>query len=137
MHSESLNIEVEKNSTTNHLMIRFLACAFMLWLFATLCSITTLQENDHFYVDWSRSKITVASCGLLGAVMGITSCVGGMAYLGFAYYSVVDTMPFLVLGVRLDNTFLMMSAVHRTKRTLNAQERLAEAMSEAAVSITI
>lgn len=37
----------------------------------------------------------------------------------------------------MDNTFLMISAVHHTKRTLTAQQRIAEAMSEAAVSILI
>lgn len=37
----------------------------------------------------------------------------------------------------MDNTFLMISAVHHTKRTLSATERVAEAMSESAMSITI
>jgi len=42
-----------------------------------------------------------------------------------------------VAGVRLDNTFLMISAVHHTRADLPSADRLAEAMSEAAVSITI
>lgn len=40
-------------------------------------------------------------------------------------------------GVRLDNTFLMISAIHHTNRKWSAKERVSEAMSESAVSITI
>uniref|UniRef100_A0A915HSA6 SSD domain-containing protein n=1 Tax=Romanomermis culicivorax TaxID=13658 RepID=A0A915HSA6_ROMCU len=137
LHSMTLNIEVKKNSTDNNLALRFIFCAFMLWFFACFCSITTMQSDGKFYVDWSRTKFTVATCGLLGAVMGIVTGIGFLTYCQYAYNSVVDAMPFLVLGVRLDNTFLMISAVHHTKRHLSAQERLSEAMSEAAVSITI
>uniref|UniRef100_A0A915KRX7 SSD domain-containing protein n=1 Tax=Romanomermis culicivorax TaxID=13658 RepID=A0A915KRX7_ROMCU len=39
--------------------------------------------------------------------------------------------------VRLDNTFLMISAVRHTSRTLSVEERIAEGMCEAAVSITV
>jgi len=39
--------------------------------------------------------------------------------------------------VRLDNTFLMVAAVNRVGRHMTVADRLAEAMREAAVSITI
>lgn len=45
--------------------------------------------------------------------------------------------PYNSIGVRLDNTFLMISATQRTKSQLCHNDRLAEAMREAAVSILI
>jgi len=40
-------------------------------------------------------------------------------------------------AVRLDNTFLMIAAVRHTSRTVSVEQRMGEAMSEAAVSITV
>uniref|UniRef100_A0A915K0D5 SSD domain-containing protein n=1 Tax=Romanomermis culicivorax TaxID=13658 RepID=A0A915K0D5_ROMCU len=134
-HSETLNRELGRNA--DDLIWRFIICFINLWIFSQLCAITTLKHDGKFYVDWVRSKFVVAGCGLLGALMGIGSAIGFLSYFRYEYNTVCDAMPFLVLGVRLDNTFLMISAIHHTKRTLPAKQRLAEAMSEAAVSITI
>lgn len=164
VHTQSFDLEIRRNG--ENVTMKFILCIIMLLTFASLCSLSVTWDYGFPYVDWTRSKPLVATAGLLGAIMGVVTTIGLLAFCGVRYDSAVDAMPFVVLGkicnlirflmtcdgilsvtlisyhsnylgVRLDNTFLMISAVHQTKRTLTTTERVSEAMSESAMSITL
>lgn len=46
-------------------------------------------------------------------------------------------MPFLLVAVGTDNMFLMVAAVRHTNRAYSVPKRIAECMSDAAISILI
>lgn len=69
--------------------------------------------------------------------MGIIAACGFLLLVGMPFNDIVAVMPFLVVAVGTDNMFLMVAAVRRTPRSHSAGDRMAECMSDAAVSILI
>ncbi|VDL64888.1 unnamed protein product [Nippostrongylus brasiliensis] len=100
-----------------------------------MCSIAFV-DNTH-YVDWTISKPVLAIMGVINALMGILTSVGMLLLFGMPYCEIISVMPFLVVAVGTDNMFLMVAAIRRTSRSLPVAERMAECMSDAAVSILI
>lgn len=132
-HSQTLDDELERNA--DHLTPRFALCFLILLVFATLCTLCFIDGTA--YVDWSGSKPILALLGVIGAGIGVSSAVGLMNFCGMVYTQIVAVMPFLIVSVRLDNTFLMISAIRHTSNRLPVEERIGQAMAEAGVSITI
>ena len=60
-----------------------------------------------------------------------------MGFLGIPYMDLNFASFFLLLGIGIDNTFLMINAWHKTDESKAINERLGETMSEAGVSILI
>uniref|UniRef100_A0A5S6Q2L8 SSD domain-containing protein n=1 Tax=Trichuris muris TaxID=70415 RepID=A0A5S6Q2L8_TRIMR len=133
LHSQTLDDELERNA--DHLTPRFALCFLILLVFATLCTLRFIDGTG--YIDWTVSKPILALVGVIGAGIGVSSAVGLMNLCGMIYTQIVAVMPFLIVSVRLDNTFLMISAVRRTSPQKTVEDRIGDAMSEAAVSITI
>lgn len=69
--------------------------------------------------------------------MGIASAMGMLTYLEIQYNDIIAVMPFLVVAVGTDNMFLMVASLKRTDRNLKYDQRIAECMADAAVSILI
>lgn len=141
VHSQTFDLEVVANSLK--LRPRFTVMLSMLILFAVLCTMSwtwPARSSKRFIlpvIDWTLSRPTLAFLGVIGAGMGVGSAMGYLFYFKAVYNNLVLVMPFLIIAVRLDNTFLMIAALDNTKRTLPVRERISEAMAEAAVSITI
>ena len=157
-HSQTLADELKRNADSlsmiklkplNFFAVpRFVLAFSLLIIFSTICSICFVDKT--FFVDWALSKPILSVLGFFGydwnliitlgvvnAGMGIISACGFLMLVGMPYNDIVAVMPFLVIAVGVDNMFLMMAAVRRTPRSHPVGERMAECMSEAAVSILI
>ncbi|KHJ48435.1 patched family protein, partial [Trichuris suis] len=135
-HSQTLDTELSKNA--QNLGPRVTVCFVVLICFAMACTLSVVKKDGRWWaVDWNRSAPWLAVAGVFSAGMGVSTAVGLLSLLGVHFCEVVAVMPFLVISVRLDNTFLMLSALSHTKESLPVEERIPEAMAEAAVSITI
>ncbi|CDW56391.1 patched family protein [Trichuris trichiura] len=135
-HSHTLDEELSKNG--DYLAPKMIVMFIALTIFATFCTITFVWEKGRMpTIDWTRSTPLLAIAGVIGAGMGVVSAIGLLSLAGVPFCEVIGVMPFLVISVRLDNTFLMVSSLFHTRRTAPVVERIAEAMSDAAVSITI
>ncbi|OUC45855.1 patched family protein [Trichinella nativa] len=135
-HSQTLDLELSKNG--QNLAPRVTFCFVVLITFATVCTISLLKKDNGCYViDWNRSAPWLAVAGVFSAGMGVSTAVGLLSLLKVHFCEVVAVMPFLVISVRLDNTFLMLSAMSHTQPSMAAESRIPDAMAEAAVSITI
>ncbi|XP_036376014.1 patched domain-containing protein 3-like [Megalops cyprinoides] len=88
-------------------------------------------------LDSVRNKVWVATFGVLSAGLAVLSSFGMLLYIGMPFAMTVATAPFLILGIGVDNTFIMISFWQRTHVHDSVEDRLAETYKEAAVSITI
>lgn len=75
--------------------------------------------------------------GVLTVGLGILAAFGITALCGAEFVDIVGVMPFLVLGVGLDNMFILLSGLSDAPFEKSPEERVAETMRTSGVAITI
>lgn len=103
----------------------------LFFIMLTFCVITTITN------DWLRSKPWLGVSSVLSVGMAIFTSVGVTFYCGFPFIDLAMAVPFLLLGIGLDDTFVVLAAWKRTSTSKKPDERLSIALADAAVSITI
>uniref|UniRef100_A0A8C5TDL9 SSD domain-containing protein n=1 Tax=Malurus cyaneus samueli TaxID=2593467 RepID=A0A8C5TDL9_9PASS len=87
-----------------------------------------------------RNNIWLASCGVLSSGLAVLSSFGLMLFCGVPFVVTVANAPFLILGVGVDDMFIMIAAWEqslRKKEKSSVKSLLAETYTEAALSVTI
>ncbi|XP_064599698.1 patched domain-containing protein 3-like [Liolophura sinensis] len=124
--SDSLNEELEKNTGGD---IKWFSLTFTLMI--TYASIASSGGN------WVSSRGYLACAGVLAAGLGIVSGMGLVSLCGMPFTSIVGVMPFLVLGIGVDDTFVMLSGWSETHGMSGIPERLAVSLASSGLSITL
>ncbi|XP_058456298.1 patched domain-containing protein 3 [Malaya genurostris] len=124
--SRTLDHELERNTRT---VVPYFSSTFL--LMAVFSVITCMMG------DVVRSKPWLGLLGNLSAVMATSAAFGLAMYLGIEFIGINLAAPFLMIGIGIDDTFVMLAAWRRTSVKLSVPERMGQMMSEAAVSITI
>ncbi|XP_041924747.1 patched domain-containing protein 3-like [Alosa sapidissima] len=88
-------------------------------------------------LDCVRNKVSVACFGVFSAGLSVLSSFGLLLYCGMPFAITVTTSPFLILGIGVDDMFIMISCWQKTRVHDKVEDRMAETYKEAAVSITI
>nr|XP_021327233.1 patched domain-containing protein 3 isoform X2 [Danio rerio] len=88
-------------------------------------------------LDCVRTKVWVALLGVVSAGMAVLASFGLLLFCGMPFAMTVGSAPFLILGVGVDDMFIMISSWQKTAVDKGVEFRLAEAYKEAGVSITI
>ncbi|KAM5158310.1 patched domain-containing protein 3-like [Mantella aurantiaca] len=88
-------------------------------------------------LDSVRNKTWVASFGAISAGLAVLSSFGLLLMCGVPFVVTVANAPFLILGVGVDDMFIMVSSWQQTRVRSGVEERMGETYKEAAVSITI
>ena len=87
--------------------------------------------------DVVRSKPFIGFIGLFTAIGATIAGFGFACYLGVEFIALNYAAPFLLLGIGIDDTFVMLSAWLRSSPHASVPERLGQCYSEAAVSVTV
>ncbi|KAM4027413.1 patched domain-containing protein 3-like [Anomaloglossus baeobatrachus] len=87
--------------------------------------------------DCVRNKFWVAGFGVISSGLAVLTSFGLLLLCGVPFVVTVANAPFLILGVGVDDMFIMISSWQQTKVNNKVEERMAETYAEAAVSITI
>ncbi|CAG5117286.1 unnamed protein product, partial [Candidula unifasciata] len=126
--SNSMNEELDKG-TKSDILFFSLTFTFMI-TFASLVSSGG---------DCVSSRMLLANAGVLGVVMGILGAIGLVALCGVNFVSIVATMPFLTLGIGVDDMFLLMNSWSETLpvTSLSIPERIGTVFKKAGIGITI
>ncbi|XP_076653309.1 patched domain-containing protein [Halictus rubicundus] len=124
--SRTLELELEENTKT---IVPYFFSTFVLM---ALFSVVTCMMTD-----WVRSKPWLGLLGNVSAAMATVAAFGLCIYLGVDFIGLNLAAPFLMIGIGIDDTFVMLAAWRRTSITKPVPERMAATLSEAAVSITI
>ena len=117
-------MEKSKNSITPHLLIN---------VFVMICFCLGASSM----ADAVRSKPLIGFLGLFSACLATLAGFGFICYVGVDFIALCLAAPFLLLGIGIDDTFVMLSAWRRTPTHISVSERMGRAFSEAAVSITV
>ncbi|KAH0627544.1 hypothetical protein JD844_003355 [Phrynosoma platyrhinos] len=88
-------------------------------------------------LDCVRTKVWVAALGVLSAGLSVLSSFGLLLFCGVPFVVTAANAPFLILGVGIDDMFIMVSCWQHTKVKDSVKNRMADTYAEAAVSITI
>ncbi|CAD5115000.1 DgyrCDS4024 [Dimorphilus gyrociliatus] len=86
---------------------------------------TTMHMHYKLYYELNYSLLAIlGSCGLLSV-------------LEIPFADSCGVMPFLVLGVGVDDMFILMSGWRQTEITSSVDERIAQTLRSSAISVTI
>mmetsp|Transcript_48713 Transcript_48713/g.121665 ORF Transcript_48713/g.121665 Transcript_48713/m.121665 type:complete len:1144 (-) Transcript_48713:178-3609(-) len=88
-----------------------------------------------FHPVLSRSSLAFAGVASVGLAIGGTFGLGGWA--GVPQTPVTSTLPFILLGIGVDDMFVLAGALGRAPRHLNPEERIGYMMKTAGTSILI
>ncbi|XP_055316514.1 patched domain-containing protein 3 isoform X2 [Sitodiplosis mosellana] len=124
--SRTLDHELERNTRT---VVPYFSSTFL--LMGSFSVITCMMG------DVVRSKPWLGFLGNLSAIMATLAAFGFCMYLGIEFIGLNLAAPFLMIGIGIDDTFVMLAAWRRTSVKLSVPERMGITMSDAAVSITI
>ncbi|XP_033120937.1 patched domain-containing protein 3-like [Anneissia japonica] len=124
----SMSLADEMLNASVRVIPRFAATFGMLIVFAILSCIQR---------DWVLSRPWLGLLGVINAGLAILSSIGMLSFGGIKFNMVVASMPFLILGIGVDNMFLMIASWRQCKQNLCLEERMGRTFSEAAVSISI
>ncbi|XP_008110596.2 patched domain-containing protein 3 [Anolis carolinensis] len=118
--------EFEKNSKE---VIPFFSITYTLTIFFSIISCSRF--------DCVRTKVWVAAFGVLSSGLSVLSSFGLLLFCGVPFVVTAANAPFLILGVGIDDMFILVSCWQHTRVKDSIKNRLADTYAEAAVSITI
>nr|XP_006812130.1 PREDICTED: patched domain-containing protein 3-like [Saccoglossus kowalevskii] len=99
--------------------------------------LTVFSVLSLMMMDWVTSKPILGCLGVVSALLAIVSTVGLLSLCGVPFIHLNIAMPFLTLGIGVDDMFIMVASWRTTSRHNSVADRMAETFSEAALSITI
>eukprot|EP00933_Yihiella_yeosuensis_P032822 TRINITY_DN26483_c0_g1_i1.p1 TRINITY_DN26483_c0_g1~~TRINITY_DN26483_c0_g1_i1.p1 ORF type:complete len:927 (+),score=196.51 TRINITY_DN26483_c0_g1_i1:71-2851(+) len=109
----------------------------MLINLAFLVMIIYLLVNLGGFCHKFRQRALLAMGCVLTIVMSGVSGYGLAMWFQFPYTPVMSVLPFVLLGIGVDDSFVIMNALDRVDSTLPVNERIAHAVSHAGVSILV
>ncbi|KAK2859686.1 hypothetical protein Q5P01_004306 [Channa striata] len=109
---------------------------FPLFLITYACAIT-ISVLSCLRRDNVRNKLWVAVFGVLSSGLAVLSSFGLLLYIGVPFVITVANSPFLILGIGLNNMFIMISDWQHTSVCDPVPKRMAHSYKEALMSITI
>ncbi|XP_023224621.1 patched domain-containing protein 3-like [Centruroides sculpturatus] len=124
--SISIPEELERNAKTVQSF-----CSLAVFLMITFGMIVCTDR------DWVKANPWLGLIGCISAGLGVLSAFGAVLFCGVKFNDIVSSVPYLMLGIGLDDTFVLLAAWKRTNPKDSVEDRMAASFSEAAVSITI
>ncbi|XP_023241934.1 patched domain-containing protein 3-like [Centruroides sculpturatus] len=101
--------------------------AFMI----TFASVTCLTK------DWVTSKPLIGVSGCVSSFFAVITAFGILLLCGMNYIEANLVVPFIVVGIGLDDSFVLLAAWRKTNPKDSVEKRMSETYSEATISITV
>uniref|UniRef100_A0A8C5Q6M2 Patched domain-containing protein 3 n=1 Tax=Leptobrachium leishanense TaxID=445787 RepID=A0A8C5Q6M2_9ANUR len=124
----SVSIQQEFDATVKS-AIPLISIAYFVTIFFSIISNARL--------DIVRNKLWVATFGVISPGLAIVSSFGLLLFCGVPYVITVANAPFLILGVGVDDMFIIISSWEQTNVKSTVEKRMADTYAAAGVSITI
>lgn len=108
-----------------------LAVVSLLLMFI-FCSLTLGK-----FRDLVTGHLLLGLGGILTLVLGIGGAFGFILLIGYPFIAFSGVLPFLIIGVGIDNMFIIVDSVDREDPGLQGAERIAKALSHVGASVTM
>ncbi|XP_052068925.1 patched domain-containing protein 3-like [Mytilus californianus] len=125
-HSRSTDEELNANVAGD---IAFFSITFTLMI--------TFSGFVLFGGNCVSNRYNIAMAGVLSTGMAIVAALGFISAVGVLFASIVGTMPFLILGIGVDDMFILLSGLAATSPELDTETRIGLTMKSSGVAITI
>ncbi|XP_042331887.1 patched domain-containing protein 3-like [Sceloporus undulatus] len=102
------------------------------YLLTILFSILSCSRLDNV-----RTKVWVAIFGVMSSGLSVVSSFGLLLFCGVPFVITAANSPFLILGIGIDDMFILVSCWQRTQVKESIKDRMADTYAEAAMSVTI
>ena len=89
------------------------------------------------FSDPVRGHFLLGLGGIMTIIIGITTAFGFVMFIGYEFISFAGVIPFLVLGVGIDNIFIITNCIDRQDDRMTIAEKIAKAMGSVGASITM
>ncbi|XP_078575712.1 patched domain-containing protein 3-like [Branchiostoma floridae x Branchiostoma japonicum] len=104
---------------------------------SVFCMLACLRRGEGWLDTWRRSSPLLGLAGVLSGGFAALSSGGLLGYCGVRISDIAYLAPALVLGVGVDDMFIMLAAWRRTDPADSLETRAGQALREAAGTITI
>ncbi|XP_041041085.1 patched domain-containing protein 3-like [Carcharodon carcharias] len=88
-------------------------------------------------LDCVRNKVWVSFLGVISAGLAVLAGFGLLLHCGVSFAINTANSPFLILGIGVDDMFIMLSSWQKTNVEDNIEDRMGDTYAKAATSITI
>lgn len=105
--------------------------------FAIMCTFTCLALIRFKSCDFVSGHSMAGTVGILVVAMGIVSGFGLVIICGTKFTSTVGILPFLILGVAIDDMFIILHELDRRNFNLPPQKIIAEVLEEVGGTVTM
>jgi len=97
--------------------------------------ICALAIVFNYRKKWVENKMWVAAPGLFSTMLAIPCAFGTLGWVGIATNPVVAVSPFLLLGIGVDDMFVLVRAFDLTSKDASVETRIVNTMKGAGVGI--
>ncbi|XP_047741343.1 patched domain-containing protein 3-like isoform X2 [Hyalella azteca] len=132
----SLNIAMYHSRTAEE-EIRNNTLSVFPYLTVTVFVMTVFCLASVTLGDCVRSKTWLGLVAIISSALASLTAFGVLMHCGVPMIGMNMAAPFLMLGIGIDDAFVMLSAWHRTRPQDSVRERMAQTYAESAVSISI
>lgn len=139
---------IKEDISDKIIITKFVSSAFKeeIWKFAitalklapvSVFIIVSFTVISSFTTEFVRSKPWLGLAGCISVGLATLPSFGFVIFCGLKCTPVNIIVPFLILGIGVDDTFVLIAAWRRTNPKDSVPIRMAETYSEAAISVTI
>ena len=121
----SFSDEIERGIVED---IPFMALAFTIMI----CFCAFYLSN---WSDWVQSQGVVGIGAVATIIMSLLTGFGLLFCIGVPFSSITQIFPYVLMGIGLDDTFIICGALSRTDARQDIVDRIVEAMEEVGVSV--
>eukprot|EP00803_Ostreobium_quekettii_P005975 evm.model.scf_1009.2 EVM.evm.TU.scf_1009.2 scf_1009:10842-19479(+) len=107
------------------------------WVVVSYILVIAVSHVVLFRNNRSFCKAQLTMVSIFAITMAIATSIGVVNLIGVPYAVVVATVPFLLVGLGVDDTFVIMGAYATTPVYHSAQQRIEETMMRAGTSIFV
>lgn len=128
-HFKSRDEELDKNVSGD---ITLFSITFTLMI--TYACVSTISGR---FTDQVGQRMWLGFAGIFAAGFAIVAGFGLCAAIGVEFVSIVGVLPFLIIGIGIDDMFILLSGLSEAQSKVSVEERMAETLRIAGVGISI
>ncbi|CAG2238616.1 unnamed protein product [Mytilus edulis] len=125
-YSDSLSVELSKNVTGD---ISVFSVTFTLMIVFACLALMGMNCVDNRYF--------LGLAGILSTCLAILASFGLVSACGITFVDIVGIMPFLILGIGVDNMFILLSGLADTNSAQDVETRIGKTIRTSGIAITI